>query len=337
MNRRLLLAGFGGLLTLSALPTLAQDKTYTLIFKHTQGEMAKYKLVMDMTIQIKDKDGKAISLPGMDEAGMKMKMGGTLVQKTKAVKADGGATLSGQMREGTMEVMGQSNSMPEGIESITEVDKLGKVLKMETSKDGEPMNNPFMGMMQMDKMTSMGVGIVYPDKPVKVGDKWEQTLPGMVKGSTLKVLSKVLGIEQIDGKEALQIKQYIVMPLDMGMDKDGQPAKGKGNGMSMTGSMTIDALYSISTADARVLKTVNKIKGTMRMNLPKEAAQQSPFGSTMNMGITGVMTQSLLSVGKVEDDKDAKPAVRACGFSHRAGCGRRSSPAPAARQRPTPE
>lgn len=299
MNRRTLLVGFGGLLALSALPALAQDKTYTLQPKYTAGEMTKYKFSMNMLIKMKDKEGKAIQIPGLGDEGMRMKMGGTLIQKTKTVKPDGSATLSSQLRGGTMEMMGQTNEIPSGPESTTEVDKAGKVLKTTTPQQGMMMANPFMGMMQMDKISSMGM--VYPDKPIKVGDMWEQELPGMAEGTMMKVKNEVVALEQLGGKETLRIKQTISIPFDMSLGPDGKPTKEK-KGAAMKGSMTTETFYNLNTEDARIVRTSGTIKGGMTMQLPEEAAQQSPFGTTLNMDMEGTMGQTLLSIGKISDD-----------------------------------
>ncbi len=264
--------------------------------------MTKYKFSMNMNINMKDKDGKPIQIPGLD-GGMKMKMGGTLVQKTKTVKPDGGATLLSQLRNGTMEVMGQTQNLPGGTESTTEVDKTGKITKMDMSQNGSAMSNPFMGMMQMDKISAMGV--IYPDKPVKVGDKWEQELPGMMEGAKMKVSNEIVALEQVGGKETLRVKQSIEIPLDMSLGQDGKPSKDS-KGMTMKGTMAVETFYNINTADSRVVKTTGKIKGVMLMQLPAEAAAQSPFGSTLNMDMEGTIAQTLLSIGKISDDAPKK-------------------------------
>lgn len=316
MNRRTLLAGFGGLLALSALPALAQDKTYTLTPKHTAGEMVKYKFAMLMNMKMKDKDGKPLQLPGLSENGMEMKMNSTLVQKTKSVNAEGTATLATQVRNGSMEVMGQTQNMPSS-ETTMEIDKSGKILKMDMP-EAAGAGNPLAGMLQFDKLSS--TGFTPPGKPIKVGDKWEQDSPNVMKGMDVKVTNEALAVETLNGVETLRIKQRMKGNMNFNMGKDGKPSPDKvEGGMEMKGSLEGESVFNISVADARMVKMTGTFKAEMKMELPKEAAQQSPFGSTMNIGMEGTMSQNLLSIGKISDDAapvqksapTAKPPVKA--------------------------
>ncbi len=306
MNRRTLLAGLGGLFALSALPALAQDKTYTLIPKYTAGEMVKNKLEVIYNFKYKDKDGKPLSLPGLNGESMKMKIHSTSVTKTKSITADGTVTLSTQTRNGSMEMMGRVTELPSSEMTMT-VGKDGKSLKVDTTKV-DPSATQFMDMFQFDKLSSNG--FMPPEKPVKIGDKWEQDMAGVMQGMAMKVVNEAMAVERIGSVDTLRIKQTMAGTMSLNMGKNGAPSKEKvEGGLTIAGDFLGEFIYNISVAEARMIKYAGTFTADMKMELPKETAAQSPFGSTMNMSMEGTMNQTLLSIGKISDEPAPKKAV----------------------------
>lgn len=48
--------------------------------------------------------------------------------------------------------------------------------------------------------------VIYPDKPVKVGDKWEGNLPGHERELPLKGQYELVGVDRVKNREALKIR-----------------------------------------------------------------------------------------------------------------------------------
>lgn len=287
-------------------PVMAQDadKTYTITPKFTVGEMVKYSFDMNMTMKMKP-EKKGLPLP----PEILMKMGGTIVQKTKTVKPDGGAIYTTELRNGTMEVMGQQRELPSNAVTTIEVDGKGQIVKLDAPKVDAGGGFPGMdNFMKLDRFS--GLGAILPDKPVKVGDTWEKTLAGVLGDSSVTIKSKLLGVEQVNGKETLKVEQTVEMPLDMNIGEDQKPTTDKSKAMmSMSGKISVVGTVNMVAEGARILKSGQKMLANMLMTMQGAAAQQSPFGASMAMDMDGDVGMKMVSVGKVSDDA-AKPVSK---------------------------
>jgi hypothetical protein len=280
---------------------MAQDaeKTYTIAPKYKAGEMSKSKFDMNMNMKMKP-EKQGLPIP----PNMLMKMGATLVQKVKSVKPDGGAIYTSEMRNGAVEVMGMQQEMPRGAPATIEVDGKGKVVKLDFPKPaggGGGMMGGMGGMMNFDRMSSLGV--FYPDKPVKVGEKWEQSVSGVLGDGAVKVVSELLALEMINNTETYKIKQVVDFPLDMKMGADQKPTTDAAKAvMLMTGKMSMVTVLNIDVANARVVKSEGKLLSNMEMKMQGAAAEDSPFGSSLAMDMDADLKLTLESVGSASAD-----------------------------------
>lgn len=289
-------------------PLMAQDaeKTYTIAPKYKAGEMTKSKFDMNMNMKMKaEKQGLPIP------PNMLMKMGATLVQKVKSVKPDGGAIYTSEMRNGAIEVMGMQQEMPSASPATIEVDSNGKVVKVDFPKPAGGGGMMGMGgMMNFDRMSSLGV--FYPEKPVKMGEKWEQNVSGIMGEGSVKIVSELVAIETVGKTETYKIKQVVDFPLDMKMGADQKPTTDAAKAvMLMTGKMSMVNVLNIDITNARVVKSVGKMLSKMEMKMQGEEAKESPFGSSMTMDMDADIKMDLESVGSASADAQAtkKPST----------------------------
>lgn len=289
-------------------PVMAQDadKTYTITPKFTAGEMVKFSFNMNMTMKM-NPEKKGLPIP----PEMLMKMGGTIVQKTKTVKPDGGAIYTTELRGGTMEVMGHQQPLPASPATTIEVDGKGQIIKFDAPKTQGGGGFPGMdNFMKFDRFS--GLGAILPENPVKVGDTWEKSLSGILGDSSITIKSKLLGIEMVNNKETLKVEQTVEMPMDMSMDADQKPTTDKSKAMmNITGKISVVGIVNIMAEGARILKSGQKMLANMTMTMQGKAAAKSPFGASLGMDMDGDVVMNLASVGKISDDVvKPKPAVK---------------------------
>jgi hypothetical protein len=184
-----------------------------------------------------------------------------------------------------------------------EINKLGvaKMSGLEKVQGAEMITK----MFNFDSLPSMGA--LFPDHPIKVSESWETLMANPLGGEEkLKIVSTLLGMETIGGRETLKIKMVINMPMTIAMGANSQPTKDVSTAiMVMTGYVTTNSIMNVLEETGRLVKSVNSMKGEMNMELKGDAAKQSPFGTKMNMKLDGATTLALFSEGKVP----AAPAV----------------------------
>jgi hypothetical protein len=153
------------------------------------------------------------------------------------------------------------------------------------------------GFMNFNKLSSMGA--ILPDKPIKVGDKWERQISGIFGDQPLTVIGELLAVEKVGEIEALKIKQTMTAPLDMGLGAGGKPATDKSKAdMTMKGNISVTMTIYLQSDNARMVKSLGKIKSDMEM----KGAQLEPLGGSMSMDMDGEIGQELETVGKASDD-----------------------------------
>jgi hypothetical protein len=297
MQTRIVFPLLGAALLACALPLPAQDqpsdqsKTYTLEAKYAVGDLLTYKMQMNLTIEITAASGQS-PFPGGE-----VTMNALMRMKTTGIKPDGTAVLSTQMQDAEMTFMGSTMPMPQSPPMVMEADRRGmmKMRNLEKMPGGAMLGQ----MMNFNQMP--GMGVVLPDHPVRIGDSWEAEIPYFTTTTEkAKVVCTLLAVEQIGGQETLKIKQVMTVPFVMSIGKNGQPTKDAAQAMmTMNGKFTVNGLYNILPENARLVRTVGDIIGGFAMELKGEAAQQSPFGSGMNMKMNGKLTMALTSAAKV--------------------------------------
>lgn len=290
-NRTIALAGLGILSVVAAFVTkpagaYAQaGKSYAIAAKYTAGETLAYKMTTNMTTAMTAANGQNSPMPGGD---VNMTMG--LKMKTQKVAPNGDATIVTTIEGGDMTAMGQTMKMPATPPITTTIDKHGvtkKVSGTEKVPGGEMMSQ----MFNFNSMPSSGV--FYPDHAVKIGEVWSASLPGMMGKKKMHVTSKLLSVAKGNGADVYTVKQTWTIPMEMYIGKGGQPTKSAaGAMMAMTGVFVSAGNVKLRADTGRIISMIATVKGSMAMVMKGEAATQSPFGSKMNMKITGKTTMT---------------------------------------------
>ncbi len=167
MNRRLLLTIFGCFALLPHSFAHAQEKTYLLRAKYTEGELRKYKvtLALNVTAQKKQRKSEAVGV-------FKIKMEGTFVEKTVTVKPDKSAVIVTQFRDCKVEAFGTTITESSLPEATFEVDSRGRTVHYKTDDDAWKLHSPMLIFLKMlqDRSQPMIDGFLFPEDPVKPGE-----------------------------------------------------------------------------------------------------------------------------------------------------------------------
>jgi hypothetical protein len=313
MRTRTFISVFGLFYAASLTPVLAQEtppgpptdpnKTYSPVAKYSLNDLLKYKMGMKMLVSTKNDKGES---PMPDQ---EMEMATTTKLKTVKVRDDGSAVLMSTTEGGTMTSMGTKAPIPATPPIKMEINKFGiaKMSGMENLQGGAAISK----MFDFNNMPSMG--ILFPDHPVKVGESWENLLPNPMGGDEkLKIVSTLLGVEMLGGRETLKIKQTMAMPMKLAFGQGGVTKDETNAMMVMKGIVNSNGIMNIIEETGRLVKSIGTIQGNVAMEMKGEAAKQSPFGPKMNMKMDGSITMELLSEGKVSPPEPTvtKPVVQ---------------------------
>ncbi|HXG23948.1 MAG TPA: hypothetical protein VNJ09_05280, partial [Chthonomonadales bacterium] len=178
-----------------------------------------------------------------------------------------------------------------------EVDRLGKIVKVRDlpAMPGGQMMSQFMNFNNMP-----GMGVVLPDHPVKIGDTWVTEVPFPMAGDQkIKIMSTLLGVEEIKHQPTLKIKQDIIIPFNLKMGQDGRPTESaEDTVMSMHGQMTASGTMNILEENARVVRSVYEGGGKIEMMGKAFPVEQT--GGSVVMNMTMKMNMNLVSAEKVQ-------------------------------------
>lgn len=274
-------------------PAPPDGKTYTLVAKYATGDLLKYALQMHMAMDMKTAKGESPPLPGPMEGTSTMVMR----MKTAGVKPDGTGVIVTNILNGQFSMMGNSAEFPSMPPFTMEVDRLGKIVKMRDlpAMPGGQMMSQFMNFNNMP-----GMGAVLPDHPVKIGDTWVTEIPFPMAGAQkIKIVSTLLGVEAINNRPTLKIKQEMSIPFNLKMGQDGRPTESAEDAfMSTNGQMTASGTMNILESNARVVRSVYEGDGKIEMTGKAFPVEQT--GGSIIMKMTMKMNMDLISAGKVQ-------------------------------------
>lgn len=158
----------------------AQDQSYTLKYSGKEGDVIKYKLIIEL-----DFGGQAVLATGSS------------TNKVTKIEADG--TYLVESISGDLNVkFGEQEMTMLGLPPVTTVYKA----------NGEPVEMKGEGADVDAYRRTRAQSIVYPDKAVKVGDKWSFELKSTKYNGagTGKTDVEVLAVEKIGDEETLKLK-----------------------------------------------------------------------------------------------------------------------------------
>jgi len=216
------------LMSLSA----ALSQEYTLKLNVKEGDTFKYRMTMEI-----------------DFGGQLVFVTTTVTNKVLKVEENGNI----QMESGSSELVVKfgDQEMPQPASPATKITfkPNGEVVKMESARGPLPSN--------------IG-GAVFPDKPVKSGDKWNHTIKGQNGAPDIETTYELIGAEKVADSEALKMK----------VSARATNAK-EGEGFSSSGHIWIDPKTGMLIKSETQLKgwqvegAPMPIDGTMKMELVK--------------------------------------------------------------------
>lgn len=132
----------------------------------------------------------------VDFQGIAIEVSGVTITTVKSVK-DGVYVMSSENKNLVIDMGGgQTMEQPDTTSTITQNER-GKILKVESAELTEDSNR-----------VQNAFNFFYPEKPVKVGDKWESTVPADKNLGTREIKGSYEVVERKDwkGKDVLVLK-----------------------------------------------------------------------------------------------------------------------------------
>lgn len=210
-----------------AMMSLAWTQEYTLKINVKEGDTYKYKMTMDI-----------------DFSGQQVVFSATLINKVIKVDSEGNYTMESSQEEAVVKFGDQEMPAPPGPAVKATYRPNGALLKLESE------SNPTSGNF---------TNITFPDKPIKVGDKWEHEFQPSKDSPKIKFEYEAVAVEKINDTETVKIKLK------------GKSIDEKESSTSFDGHAWIDPKTGM------MVRTVMTIKG-----LPAEGAP-APIDGTLRM------------------------------------------------------
>ncbi|OYT73118.1 MAG: hypothetical protein CFK49_02095 [Armatimonadetes bacterium JP3_11] len=164
------------LLTAWALMSLsaAFSQEYTLKLNVKEGDVFKYKMTMDI-----DFGGQNVTV--------------TMPITNKVLKIEESGNIVMESAAGEMLIKFGDQEMPQPAPPASKITYKpnGAIEKAESAQGGLPANN---------------FNAAFPDKPVKVGDKWSHTIKGQNGAPDIVNTLELVGVEKLGEAEVLKIK-----------------------------------------------------------------------------------------------------------------------------------
>ncbi|MDQ7822095.1 MAG: DUF6263 family protein [Candidatus Eremiobacteraeota bacterium] len=254
-------------------------KVVNLEYRLPKDDLSKYKISTSSTINTTASDGK--------NSTMKTTTDAEISQKVKDVSKTGDLVLDVTYNNVkiTLERDGKTQTMPTGaLDGKTvnmKMSKKGKLLEVE----GEEIDSGG-GMKQLSQMNA-----VFPDKPVKIGDTWENTDTSDIPlgAPELKMVQKVTSkytfqsIEKMNNIECAKVTVAATLNQEVqkGKDVDKLPVKidGKGEGK-------VDGTFYFGITKGKVVKAEMIMDMDNTMNIQQKAKKASTSTKVkMNMSM----------------------------------------------------
>lgn len=253
MNRKPLLASLP-LLVLLTVAAVQQDGIL-LRRQLKEGEQLNYRIEISG-------DMKA-DIPTMGEQEMGMKGGmdySVKLGKVDGNKADAEIVVSNTKIEvtGPMADMAPPTETPKEQKSTGKIDNLGRI-----TLDKSAGVSPELMMMAGPGMNTMGQGIEFPEKAVKIGDTWTVIVPKSPMSAKVdsQLTAKLIGESELDGVPVYEITLEGKAPLDIDFAEvlkamPDSPMAGMMGGMSISlkGSLGIKSRGFFEKTTGKTIK-----------------------------------------------------------------------------------
>ncbi len=217
--------------------TAAQEE-YTLKLQVKEGDVFKYRFTMEITF-------------GDQSAVFTM----NLTNKVIKVESNGDIVFEGSSSDGMVKFGEQEMPVPASPPTRTTFKPNGTPTKVEGGRNPE-------SEMRMARLNSL----LFPDKAVKIGDKWNGELKGEGNLPTLKAEYELVAKEKVGDIEALKIKFNIQ-----------EVAAQSGESSTMNTPTTMSGFIWIDPKTGMLVRMNGSVKG-----MPAEGAPM-PLDGTLTM------------------------------------------------------
>lgn len=282
-------------LPLTALATQTINSPALLRYKLKEGDTTQYQMTMHMTTTIKNPSlAQPMTIPGDVTTVVEQKV-------TKAFPQGGGEIVTT-----TISQEGRVNNQPMPAQTIppitTTYDARGKILSLK----GLPANNPMTQAMGggIGSSGMMGMSAALPEKPVKPGDTWTQTvsLPGYSASGTAKCT--LVRFEKVGPYQTARIRTLMTMPMSIMIDATQQPTKDPSKAVvQSSGTVTTSSDTNFVVGAGKIIRTAATVTAAMNIQpkgalAAKSKAKGAKPAAMAAMTMTMKMTMAMNMVQK---------------------------------------
>ncbi|MCE5314659.1 MAG: hypothetical protein ABFD49_10325 [Armatimonadota bacterium] len=251
----------------------AQAEPIKLEYKFTKGEVDKYKVATDITVQ-------GVGAASMTIPRINMTVKSTMLQKTIEVMDDGSAVVEITTKDAqtTGSLSSQASSIPDSKVKVT-ISKLGQVSSIEAAETSEG-NSGNVGANLSKIFGQAGQNVIFPSDPVDVGSSWQSSYSMLYGGGSISINSTLASSEeQLWDQSAARIKQNYSGTMDLAQvlravagNMQGEQAQVL---QSLTGSVNLKgtADFCFAPVLGKVLTGSGITNGIISINLPMAVSQ----------------------------------------------------------------
>jgi hypothetical protein len=218
-----------------------------------------------------------VNVPGMGEQPMGIKSSMHYTLKTGKVDPEKGEAdcemIVTDMKfelDGPMAEMAQMGDMPKEIVVPGKLNNRNRVVV-----DSSKLLNPTLMMLGANTTSGFGFTIEFPEKPVKIGDAWEVTLPKtpFFGKAEPKLAAKLLGEKTYDKTQVWEISMEGEIPLDVDLQEvmKSLPAGSTGNfpdmKIMMRGTVKMTSTFLVEKSSGRVYRMESTAGGKQTLEL----------------------------------------------------------------------
>lgn len=259
----------------------AQEST-NLQFKFTE----KQRELFDATVELNGN----LPIPGAAGMAGVLKLNMTVFLKVDRVDTEKGATVQTGLEAFEAEFNGQpfpvgldmaKNVIPDSSATVHPAGKIGGI------KGGGGLMGFQLPGFDPRNLATMLVPTEFPDKPLKVGDKWQfvRVFGEGENALQIPITATFAGFEEVDGKKLLKVTQEFDLPIESYQDAFYQPTKDKESAARVTkgtmkGTMTLwyhpeDGVLYKGVLSASMNQTTEPIKkdGSEIKDYERESSQ----------------------------------------------------------------
>lgn len=268
-----------------AVPALAQDAPATALlqYKFTQGELLRYQVVMDTSINM--------SMPGTQNSPMGNIPASrtTMVVRQRAVKLLPGGDAEVNMAIESMSITfgGQSMNFPtEKLPVFTLVTSPSGAIKGVTTQGN------IQGMDMNKLVSSWQNNVSFPATPIKVGDTWAQTLPLPLPSGqgTIQANNQLTSLNlKLGGYTVAAVKQTLGGAFTYSMAVPASKNSAGGT-MNMKGTVSGGGTMYFSPEYGRLVQSEGTMCMQTSVNMTADQAKNAPGPITMTTTSKYTMT-----------------------------------------------